>query len=79
MHQERHFPGRVMATDLANPDFAALAQACGFFAVKVDETAEFPSALAAARASGRPSLIHLKTDVEQIGPGRTITALRSGA
>lgn len=78
MHQERHFPGRVMATNLANPDFAALAQACGFFAVKVEETGAFPAALQAARASGRPSLIHLKTDVEQISPGRTIAALRAG-
>ena len=24
MHQERHYPGRVSATDLVNPDFAAL-------------------------------------------------------
>ena len=29
MHQERLFPGRVVGTDLANPDFAALAQAYG--------------------------------------------------
>jgi acetolactate synthase-1/2/3 large subunit len=27
MHQEREFPGRVVATDLRNPDFAALAAA----------------------------------------------------
>ena len=24
MHQERHYPGRVSGTNLANPDFAAL-------------------------------------------------------
>ena len=29
MHQERHYPGRVIATDLANPDFAMLARAYG--------------------------------------------------
>ena len=27
MHQERHYPGRVVGTDLRNPDFAALARA----------------------------------------------------
>jgi len=78
MHQERHFPGRVIATDLANPNFAALAEACGLFAVTVEETAAFPAALEAATAIGRPALIHLKTDVEQISPGRTLSALRTG-
>jgi acetolactate synthase-1/2/3 large subunit len=78
MHQERHFPGRVIATDLANPNFAALAEACGLFAVTVEETAAFPAALEAAAAIGRPALIHLKTDVEQISPGRTLSALRTG-
>ena len=29
MHQERHFPGRVVGTDLVNPDFAAYARAFG--------------------------------------------------
>ena len=29
MHQERKYPGRVIGTDLVNPDFAALARALG--------------------------------------------------
>ncbi len=29
MHQEKTYPGRVSGTDLVNPDFAALARACG--------------------------------------------------
>ena len=29
MHQERHYPGRVVGTDLVNPDFAAYARAFG--------------------------------------------------
>ncbi|MDO5706660.1 MAG: thiamine pyrophosphate-binding protein, partial [Paracoccus sp. (in: a-proteobacteria)] len=29
MHQEKHYPARVSGTDLANPDFAALARAYG--------------------------------------------------
>ena len=40
-----------------------------------------PAKLAAAReaaASGRPALVHLITDAEQIAPGRTITDLRGG-
>ncbi len=78
MHQERHFPGRVTATDLRNPDFAALAAAFGCFAARVDSTADFAPAFQAALASGRPAVLHLKTDVEHISPGKTISGLRAG-
>lgn len=30
-HQERHYPGRVMATSLRNPDFAAHAHSFGAY------------------------------------------------
>jgi acetolactate synthase-1/2/3 large subunit len=79
MHQEREFPGRVIATDLTNPDFAALARSFGGWGTLVEATADFPAALAAARAAGAPALIHLRTGVEQIGPGATITRLREAA
>jgi acetolactate synthase I/II/III large subunit len=79
MHQERHFPGRVTATNLHNPDFAALAEAFGCFAAKVETTNEFAPAFKAALASGRPALLHLKTDVDRISPGKTIADLRAGA
>jgi acetolactate synthase-1/2/3 large subunit len=77
MHQEREFPGRVIATDLKNPDFAAYARAFGAWGETVTTTAGFASTFAAARKAGRPALIHLKTDVEAIAPGRTLTALRN--
>ena len=76
MHQEREYPGRVMATDLRNPDFAAYARAFGGFGATVEHTAEFPDAFEAARASGLPSLIHLKIDPDAITPGLTLTAIR---
>jgi acetolactate synthase-1/2/3 large subunit len=79
MHQERHFPGRVIATDLRNPDFAAYAAAFGAWSTTVRRTADFPAALAAARAAGAPALIHLITDVEQISPSDTVTSLRAAA
>src|SRR5690606_3956083 len=41
MHQERHHPGRVVATALKNPDFAAYARAFGGFGTTVDSTQEF--------------------------------------
>jgi acetolactate synthase-1/2/3 large subunit len=78
MHQERQFPGRVSATDLVNPDFAALARAFGAWADTVETTDAFAAAFSEARTCGRPALIHVKTAVEDIAPGRTITTIRSG-
>ena len=75
-HQERRYPGRVIGTELNNPDFVAYARAFGAWAQRVDQTQDFPAAFAAARAAESPALIHLVTEVEDIAPGRTITQLR---
>ena len=79
MHQEREYPGRVIATELRNPDFVAYARAFGGFGVLVEKTADFPAAFAQATASGKPSIIHLKLDPEAITPGTTLTAIRTRA
>jgi acetolactate synthase-1/2/3 large subunit len=79
MHQEREYPDRRIATDLRNPDFAAYARAFGGFGVTVQETAEFPAAFAAARASGLPAVIHIKIDPDAILPGTTLTRIRDQA
>ena len=79
MHQERAYPGRVSATTLRNPDFAAYARAFGGFGVTVEATDDFPAAFAAARASGLPAIIHLKIDPDAILPGITLTAIREQA
>jgi acetolactate synthase-1/2/3 large subunit len=76
MHQEREFPGRVSATRLRNPDFAALARAYGCWATTVERTADFAPALTAAMAQPGVRLLHLKTDIEAITNGTTLTALR---
>jgi len=77
MHQERHYPGRVSATALRNPDFAAYAFAFGGHGETVTETAQFAPAFERAAASGKPAIIHVKVDPEAITPLTTITALRS--
>ncbi len=79
MHQEREYPGRVSATTLKNPDFAAYARAFGGFGVSVERTSEFPAAFEASRASGLPSIIHLKIDPEAITPGQTLSGIRERA
>lgn len=79
MHQEREYPGRVVATALRNPDFAAYARAFGGFGATVDKTADFPAAFHAAKASGLPSILHLKVDANAISPVTTLDAIRQKA
>jgi len=76
MHQEREYPGRVIATKLRNPDFVAYALAFGGYGAVVEKTADFPAVFAAARASGKPSIVHLKIDPEAITPSTTLAAIR---
>jgi len=79
MHQEREYPGRVSGSDLFNPDFAALARAYGWNAARVDATAGFEPAFAAALAADRPTLIHMKLDTDVITSRTTLAALRETA
>ena len=79
MHQEHEYPGRITATALRNPDFAAYARAFGGFGATVEATAEFASAFGAAENSGLPSIIHLGIDPEAITPSTTLTAIRERA
>ncbi len=80
MHQEREFPARVSATDLVNPDFAALARAYGGWAQRVETTAEFEAALAEARDRKGLRLLHLVIEVEQLSAGgATVSGLRARA
>jgi len=77
MHQEREYPGRVVATELRNPDFAAYARAFGGFGASVERTGDFPAAFAAAQASGRPAIIRLAVDPEAITPAMTLAKIRA--
>jgi len=80
MHQEREYPARVSGSDLmANPDFAALARAYGWHASKVESTAEFEPAFAAALAAEGPTLIHLRLNTDVSTPRTTLSALRAAA
>lgn len=78
MHQEREYPTRLSGTRLHNPDFAALGRAYGAWAETVETTAEFAPALDRALAQSGVRLLHLKTDIEFITPGLTVTGIRGG-
>ncbi len=72
MHQEGRFPGRPVATDLRNPDFAAYARAFGGWGATVDRTEAFEPAFRAAQASGLPAIIHVRFDPDGITPATTL-------
>jgi acetolactate synthase-1/2/3 large subunit len=79
MHQEASHPGRTLATDLANPDFAALAAAYGAWTARVERTEDFAPAFEQALAAGRLALLHLVLDPEAITTRTTLSAIREKA
>ena len=74
MHQERDYPGRVSATNMKNPDFAAWASSYGVKSFTVERDADFAANLAEAIVEDGPVLIHLKLDANDIAPGKTIAS-----
>jgi acetolactate synthase I/II/III large subunit len=73
MNQEASFWDTGAADQVRNwvfedVDFAAVARGFGCHGEKVTDAAEFPAALAAARASGLPALLDVRTDVDVVAP-----------
>lgn len=79
MHQEKHYPGRVSATNLQNPDFAAYAVAFGGHGERVEKNEDFGPAFERAVASGKPAILHCLIDPQAITPTATLDQLRSAA
>lgn len=78
MNQEASFPDRVVATDLVNPDFVAVAQGFGFDAVRVTRDAAFAPQFRKALRAKKPALIEVVTDLEIITPDATLSEVRKG-
>ncbi len=79
MYQEGRYPGRVSGTALTNPDFAKFIEAFGGHGEMVEHTADFAPAFARAVASGKPAVIELRMNPEQITTRATIAELRAAA
>jgi len=74
MHQERRYPGRASNTDIANPDFVALARSLGAYAERVSTTEDFSAAFARAAGAGVSALLELRVDPDQITPAARLAA-----
>lgn len=79
MHQEKSYPGRVIGTDLVNPDFVAWARSLGAAAEAVGATADYEAALRRALAAGRPAVIVLRLDPEALTTSATLSEIRERA
>jgi len=79
MHQEREYPGHVHGTELANPDFPALARAYGYAGVRITRTAEFEAELVAALERKQGTLIEVMLDPEVITTRGTLSGIRAAA
>jgi acetolactate synthase-1/2/3 large subunit len=79
MHQEKHYPGRVIGTELHNPHFAAFARSFGALGEIVEDTAQFGPAFERCAASGKPALIEVRIDPQAITPSTTLDRIRAAA
>ncbi len=78
-HQERSFPGRVVATDLANPDFAALARAHGALGLSCREERDIETTLDRALGHRGVAVVDVLTSLEWISSSQRLEGIRSEA
>ena len=76
MHQDRDYPGRDVATELTNPDFAKWSESFGGFGEVVERTEEFAPAFERALGAGKIALLELRIDPDMISTRTTLKALR---
>lgn len=76
MHQEIHYPERVIGTNLGTVSFSALANGVGAVGYTVFTISEFNDAIGLAIEHSTPTVIEIMTDVEQISVSSTITSIR---
>jgi acetolactate synthase-1/2/3 large subunit len=79
MYQERTYPGRVSGTALTNPDFARFIESFGGHGEVVERTEEMVPAFQRAKASGKPAIIEVRMNPEQVTNRATISDLRAQA
>lgn len=79
MHQEIHYPERVIGTDLNHVHFAALASSLGVQSYRVKTHDDFKEALSCSLSSEGPVLIEVMTNPERISVQATISSIREKA
>lgn len=76
MHQEIHYPKKVIGTDLGDISFTLLAESVGAKGHTVETAADFQDIFKQALQHDGVTVIEIITDKEQISPKKTITQIR---
>lgn len=79
MHQELHYPEKVIATDLGQVSFSSLAKSVGAQGYVVQTAEAFKEAFDHALQVNAPAVIEIITNKEQISVGSTIQEIRERA
>lgn len=73
LHQERVFPGRPVATDLSNPDFARLAESFGALGLAARTEDQVRPCLVKALECGGPAVVEVHTSLDHVTAYRWLT------
>ncbi|MBP2079250.1 acetolactate synthase-1/2/3 large subunit [Oceanobacillus polygoni] len=76
MHQEMHYPEKVIGTDLGQVSFKDLAISMGADGYVVETSAEFAAAFDKALSKNKIAVIEIMTEKEQISVSQTIKGLQ---
>jgi acetolactate synthase-1/2/3 large subunit len=77
LHQELHYPGRVIGTELVNPDFSRLAQAFGAKGLTIRTVQEALPIVREALASDDAVVVDVHASLKHISAYTTLEKLRS--
>ena len=75
LHQEMAYPGRPFATDLTNPDFAALARSFGATGLSISEPEEAGAVVRRALATAGPVVVDVRSSLDHISAYATLQGL----
>lgn len=70
IQQELHYPGRILGTNLFNPDFEQVARAFGMQAQRIARAEEIAGAVATGLAASAPYFIEVETSLAVTLPSR---------
>jgi acetolactate synthase-1/2/3 large subunit len=75
LHQEKLYPGRTIATDLRNPNFASLARAFGAKGLAIRSAADAAPVVTEALASDGPVVVDVAASLQHISAFTTLEKL----
>jgi acetolactate synthase-1/2/3 large subunit len=76
-HQERHYPHRVVGTELKNPDFTAWARSFGVHTVTIAKGDDLRAKIKEALDHKGSSVIHVRSSREALSAYVTLSALKA--